>query len=177
MSLAITKSLRGSLGELYYKEDCDQKGWAYVSLEDIQFKDNTLVFKKGFHRIHVRIHEQIVREIKEISKPTNQSKENPSFVFDYLACKVGQKDRYDGVIVASPLALCWVEVKTGKSAFSDSQIEAMERIKLPLAVFYIRDVLAPPRKIEIEWDIRSGQEWLDELDDQRDQAEYDDEYF
>ncbi len=31
----ITNKLRGSLGEIYYKEFCDQRGWAYTSLENI----------------------------------------------------------------------------------------------------------------------------------------------
>ncbi|NWG36711.1 hypothetical protein [Nitrososphaera sp.] len=179
MSLEITKSLKGALGELYYKEGSDQKGWAYISLENIHnsdFKDNVLVFKKGFHRIKIKIHDNLIREIKEISKPTNDSKENPSFVFDYLACKVSQRERYDGVLVANPTALCWVEVKTGRSGFSDNQVDALEKIKIPLALFYIQDVLAPPRKIEIEWDTRTGDEWLDELDDKRDQAESDDDF-
>jgi hypothetical protein len=38
-------------------------------------------------------------------------------------------------------------------------------------------MLAPPRKIEMEWDVRSGHEWLDERDDLKDQEEYDDEYY
>ncbi len=179
MSLEMTKSLRGALGELYYKEGCDQKGWAYISLENIhnnQFKDNVLVFKKGFHRIRIKIHEQLVSEIKEIARPTNNSKENPSFVFDFLACKVNQRDKYEGVMLANPTALCWVEVKTGKSGFTNNQIDALERIKIPLALFYIIDVLAPPRRIEMEWDIRTGDEWLNELDDKRDQVESDDDY-
>lgn len=118
--MEITNSLKGALSELYYREGCDQKGWAYISLEAIYnnnngtFKDDlVLVFKKGFHNINIRIMESIIPEIKEICQPTNNSKENPSFVFDYLACKAGQKDRYDGIMVANPTALCWV--KTGKS--------------------------------------------------------------
>ena len=182
MSLEITNSLKGALAELYYKEGCDQKGWAYISLEAIHnssaFKDDhVLVFKKGFHRINIKIMESIIPEIKEICRPTNNSKENPSFAFDYLACKVGQKERYDGVMVANPTALCWVKIKTGKSRFSGNQMDALEKIKLLLALFHINDVLATPRKIEMEWDIRSGESWLDEIDDLRDQAEYDDEYF
>lgn len=175
----VTKALKGALGELYYKEGCDQKGWAYTSLENIHnstFKDNVLAFKKGFHRISIKIHEQLVSEIKEISKPTNGSRENPSFVFDFLACRVSPREKYEGILVANPTALCWIEVKTGKSGFSNNQIDALERIKIPLAIFYIEDVLAPPRKIEIEWDIRTGDEWLDELDDKRDEAESDDDF-
>jgi hypothetical protein len=172
MSLEITNSLKGALGELYYKEACNQKGWAYISLDDIKFKDDRiLVFKKGSHSINIKIIESIISEIKEICKPTS----NSGFVFDYLACKVGQRDRYDGTIVANPTALCWVKI--GRSRFSRNQVDALEKIKLPLALFYINDVLAPPRKIEVEWDIRSGEDWLNEIDDLRDQTEYDDEYF
>lgn len=160
--------MKSALYELYYREGCDQKGWAYISLKDIG-DGRDLVFRKGSHKINVRIMESIVPEIKEISKRANNSR----FMFNYLACKVGERDRYDAM-VANPTALCWVKMK-GK--FSSDQIDALEKIKLPLAVFHIVDVLEPPRKIEMEWDIRSGQEWLDEIDDLRDQAEYDDEYF
>jgi len=31
----ITKSLSGSLSETYFKEKCDQEGFAYISLEQI----------------------------------------------------------------------------------------------------------------------------------------------
>ncbi len=46
----ITNKLRGSLGEIYYKEYCDQKGWAYTSLENIHYSMNPewiFIFKKG----------------------------------------------------------------------------------------------------------------------------------
>jgi hypothetical protein len=186
MNIEMAPALKGALGELYYKEGCDQKGWAYISLENIYnatkesiiFKDsNVLVFKKGFHRINIKMMDGLVPEIKEMCRPTNGSSENPSFVFDYLACRVGQSSRYDGVMLANPAELCWVEIKTGRRAFSENQVDALEKIKLKLAVFYIKDVLASPRKIEMVWDIRSGEEWANELDDRRDQAESDDDYY
>ena len=41
----ITKALKGSLGELYYKEFCDQRGWAYISLENIyNTRDSDILF-------------------------------------------------------------------------------------------------------------------------------------
>jgi hypothetical protein len=175
MSLETTPSMKAALGDLYYKEGCDQNGWAYVSLEDIHnsFKDGILVFRKGSHKINVRVPAQLAAEIKEICKPSPKS----GFVFDYLACKVGQKERYDNPVIASPLGLCWVKIKAGKGRFSDAEIDTLGRIKIPLALFYIRDVLAPPRQVEIKWDTRTSGEWLDELDDLRDQAESDDEYY
>jgi hypothetical protein len=178
MSLEITNSLKGALGELYYKENCDQKGWVYISLENIKIKDDHILsFRKRFHNVNIKMMESIIPEIKEICKSAGNSSENSGFVFDYLVCRVGQKDRYEGTIVANPTALCWVKITTGKNRFSRNQIDALEKIKLPLALFYIIDVLAPPRKIEVEWDVRSGKDWLNELDDLRDQTEYDDEYF
>ncbi len=172
MSLEITPSLKDALRELYYKEGCDQKGWAYIALKDIDIKGNVLVFNKGVHhRISIKLMDKIVPEVREISSRSV----NGNFLFDYLACKVGQQSKYEDAMLANPAALCWIKTRDG--AFSSDQIDVLHRIKLPLAVFRIKDVLAPPAKVEMKWDIRSGEEWLDELDDLRDQTESDDEYF
>ncbi|MGI0019898.1 MAG: hypothetical protein ACREAY_05465 [Nitrososphaera sp.] len=167
MSLEITPSLKASLGTLYCKTSLDQKGWAYVSLGDVGAKpgDNVIVFEKGVRRISVKVPAQAMHEITRLAASADKC-------FDYLACKVG--DRHDGVIVANPLGLCWV--KAGKGAFSNSQIDALEKTGLQVAVFAIRDVLAPPGKVQARLDVRTAKEWLDELDDLRDQAESDDDY-
>ncbi|MEM2139395.1 MAG: hypothetical protein QXJ74_08895 [Nitrososphaera sp.] len=172
MSLEITKSLKEALAHLYYREACDQKGWAYVSVGDIEIRDNVVVFAKGPHRISIRFPAQIIAEIKEISKLGSKNKP----LFDYLACKVSQREKYEGVMVANPTALSWMQVKTRKEEFSEKEADALEKIKLPLTLFYVRDVLAQPQKIETKWDTRTGDEWLDELDDKRDQAESDDDF-
>jgi hypothetical protein len=122
MSLEITRSLRGCLGELYYKEGCDQKGWAYCSLENIynnkQFETNrVLVFKKGFNRINVRIPEKLVAEVKDRARPTNHKDGKPSFVFDYLACRVGRKTFPQLIEAVPPFYLCWAEIKTEEVDF------------------------------------------------------------
>lgn len=167
--MEATPSLRTALVELYYREGCDQQGWAYVPLKDIDISDNILVFSKGSQKIKIRLMDRIVSEIRETSKPVSGN-----YVFDYLSCRVGKQKKYEGAMLADPAALCWVKI--GKGAFSDNQIDALGRIKLPLAVFRIRDLLAAPAKVEMRWDIKSGEEWLDEIDDQRDQAESDDDY-
>lgn len=169
MNLETTPHLKDALRRLYYEEGCDQNGWAYISPKDISFKDGALVFKKGLRKINVRIPAQLIAEIDKMRGPAGKP------VFDYLACQVGQKERYDDPVIASPLGLCWVKMGGGK--FSDIQVDALGRTRLPVALFYVRDVLAPPRQVEIKWDTRTGKEWLDELDDQRDQAESDDEYY
>ncbi|HEY7507693.1 MAG TPA: hypothetical protein VH677_01070, partial [Nitrososphaera sp.] len=95
-----------------------------------------------------------------------------SGTFDFLACRVGQKEKYD-VIVANPLALFWVKMARG---FTAEQLDALARTRLQVAVFRIRDVLAAPGKVETKWEMKSGKEWLDEMDEKREEAESDDEY-
>ena len=153
----ITNKLRGSLGEIYYKEFCDQEGWAYTSLENIYESMNpewVFTFKKGFHRIQIPIPEKIREEVKMLIKPTNQSKTSPSFVFDFLACRVGRSKKYEGVQTSD--FFTWVESKTGKGLFSSSQINTMSKINLPLAIFHIDNVLEQPESIEMKFDIKNN---------------------
>ena len=52
----ITNSLKGSLGQTYYKELCSQRGWAYCSLENLHgYNLDSVLFKKGFDRLRVYI--------------------------------------------------------------------------------------------------------------------------
>ena len=37
--------------------------------------------------------------------------------------------------------------------------------------------MATPRDVEARWDIRNGGEWLDKMDDMKEQAESDDDYY
>jgi len=160
----ITNKLRGSLGEIYYKEYCDQRGWAYISLENLYREMNSkwiFTFKKGFHRIQVNIPKEVHSEINMLVKPTNNSVNSPSFVFDFLACRVKNSKNYSGV--KSSDSFVWVESKTGKGIFSANQINAMSKIKLQLAIFHIDDVLASPESIEMSFDVKAGKEWLEEL--------------
>jgi len=157
----ITNKLRGSLGEIYYKEFCDQGGWAYTSLENIYESMNSewnFTFKKGFDRIKITIPERIREEVKMLIKPTNKSSTSPSFVFDFLACNVKKYREYSKV--NSDIFFTWVESKTGHVIFSGSQIRTMSKIELPLAIFHIDDVLAKPEDIRMIYDLKSGKEWL-----------------
>jgi len=161
----VTNKLRGSLGEIYYKEYCDQRGWAYTSLENIHATMNRewiFTFKKGFHRIDVPIPNEIRDEISWLVKPTNNSRTSPSFIFDFLVCKVETSKNYSKV--KSSKSFAWVETKTGKGIFSAGQIKAMSKIMLPLAIFHINDVLKAPEDIEMRWNILPGKEWLHKLE-------------
>jgi hypothetical protein len=161
----ITNSLKGSLGHAYYKEYCDQKGWAYVSLEDIHNSASidVLTFKKGFHRIRVKVPQELHEEIKLISKPTNDLETSPSFVFDYLACKVGSFEKFEG-ITESPY-FCWVEIKTGTSDLTSNQKGAISFVDLPIAIFHIDDVLVPPEQIDMSYGIGYGEDWEEVIDE------------
>ena len=160
----ISNKLKGSLGELYYKEYCDQGGWAYTSLENLYSEKNsnwTFTFKKGFHRIQIKIPKEIRSEISWLVKPTNNSTHRPSFVFDFLACRIGQSKSYPGVKTSD--FFTWVESKTGRCIFSANQVKTMSMIKLPLAIFTIDDVLESPKSIQMHWDIKIGKDWIEEF--------------
>jgi hypothetical protein len=161
----ITSALKGSLGEIYYKEFCDQRGWAYISLENLYFMMNDqwiFTFKKGFNRIRVKIPQSVRSEVEAIAQPTNNSTQHPSFVFDFLACRVGTRKKY--FPVNYPEELCWVEIKTGKGTFSENQIFAMSQISLKLAIFQIDAILESPFEVHMNYLIKSGKEWLSDFE-------------
>lgn len=161
----ITNKLKGSLGEIYYKEYCDQKGWAYISLENIYESKNpkwTFTFKKGFKRIKITIPKDIRSEVNLLANPTNNRFNSPSFVFDFLACKVGTHKDYSKI--QPPEKFAWVECKTGAAVFTSNQVNAMSKIALPLAIFHTNDVLEKPELIDMDCNIKLGNEWIDEFD-------------
>jgi len=119
--LQITPELRGDLGELYFKHLCMQRGFAFTKLEDIYntfTPQDILEFKFGFDRVLIKIPEEIVDEIRRISKPLDVNG-SLSFVFDFLTCRLGKEYVVgDEVNVRHVTAFSWVEVKTGTSQLS-----------------------------------------------------------
>jgi hypothetical protein len=178
--LEITSSLRNSLADLYFREESSQKGWAVASLQELHnggnfAADNVIPLGIGGRTVRIKLMPQLVPEITEMSRPARHRGER-KFVFDYLACRIGHAVQ-DAPVVANPTALSWVHVKTAGTLFSEYQLEALPKIQLALTVFSIRDVLAPPKNLECRWDTRSASEWLDFVDELKEQEEYDDEYF
>lgn len=171
----ITNTLKGSLGETYYKELCSQKGWAYCSLEVLHnCKDlGSVVFKTGFERMRVSIPNSIRPEVEKIARPSNHTRRAPSFVFDYLACKVGQTNTSQTQHPRSG-DFCWAEVKTGLGIFSDNQYRTLSEIRLPIAVFHIENVLSKPQYIDMDWDIMSGREFARQLTRTDERRDYED---
>ncbi|GKS67501.1 hypothetical protein YTPLAS73_10480 [Nitrosarchaeum sp.] len=153
----ITDRLSGSLSETYFKEFCDQQGWAYISLEQIhenKIKDNTLKFRKGFNRILVRLPEEIIREVEDTSKPSNSSILNPSFVYDFLLCKVGQTDKDSEILKKKNYKdFRWAEVKTGYSELTKKQIRTLEKITIPLYRYRVPNSKLSPKEVDIYDDL------------------------
>ena len=151
----LTSELFGELGETYYKEYSRQHGWAWTSLSQIHknpIHNDRLEFRFGFDRILVKIPSEIQKEIMEISKPSNNKEDNPSFVYDYLACKAYQNSNPRNMDGMRPDDFRWVEVKTGRSELTPNQIETTNKIKIPLIRYRVANVMAPPDEVNIYWD-------------------------
>lgn len=153
--IKLTPELMGELSETYFKEYCRVRGWAYTSLAQIYrnpIKDDRLEFKFGFKRILVKIPSKIQQEINDLSKPSNNKDENPSFVYDYLSCKAYENDnpRYmDGMKLED---FRWVEVKTGYSRLTPNQVNTISKIKIPLIRCRVPNPMERPEEVTIYFD-------------------------
>jgi len=156
-NIDITNRLSGSLSETYFKEYCDQKGWAYISLEQIhenKIKDNVLKFRKGFNRILVHLPDEIIKEVEQISKPTNSSILNPTYVYDFLICKVGQTTKDSDIIKKKNFKdFRWAEVKTGYSELTKRQINTLNKIKIPLYRYRVPNSKLSSYEVDIYYDL------------------------
>lgn len=151
--IKITPRLTGSLVEAYFKEFCDQRGWAYLSLEQIHengIKNGRLKFKKGFNRILIQLPEEIIKEVEQISKPSNSSILNPTFVYDFLTCKVDRTRDESGILKAKDKGdFRWVEVKTSRNELTPNQVHTLKKIKIPLYRFRVPNSLLASSKVDI----------------------------
>lgn len=155
-NLEITPRLIGSLGEVYYKEYCEQiGGWTYTSLEQIHkngFKNGHIEFKLGFQRYQIKIPDEIKNEILVISKPRYIRANNPSFVFDFLACKLREGDETLSEINDRKIDdFSWVEVKTSGGKVSENQLETANKVQIPVTFCVIYNVKSAPYKVGVKF--------------------------
>jgi hypothetical protein len=148
--------LIGSLAECYYKEYCDQKGgWAYTSLEQIhksEFSDGKLDFKIGFGRYKIKIPDEIINEVKTISQPRYLQPNNPSHVFDFLACKMYEGDENVIQILDRQISdFSWVEVKSSGGKVSKNQYETACKVTLPITFCVVHNVKSSPYKVRVDF--------------------------
>ena len=113
MKLEIDSSLKAHLYDLYFKEACNQEGWAYARPETIivgksrLLEENTISFCNETGAVDVTIMKQMVPEIARFCET--------ELTFDYLACKTGKGQSKK--IVACPDGLCWMLIKRGNALF------------------------------------------------------------
>jgi hypothetical protein len=155
--IQVTNELRGDLGELYFKHLCQQRGYAYIKLEDIYntfSPKGVLEFKLSFDRIPISIPEEITDEIWRVCRPTDVDG-SPSFVFDFLTCAVHKGYYVDQINIRSANDFNWVEIKTGDSTLSQHQDQVRQQCKIPFSIFRIKNVNVSPYNINIEWEFDS----------------------
>jgi hypothetical protein len=153
-TLDVTNELRGDLGELYFKHLCTQRSYAYTRLEDIYntlSPRSILEFKMGFDRLKIEVPKEISGEVWEVCKPQSIDG-SPSYVFDFLTCKIDSDYFLEHVNSFPPNNFHWVEVKTGKSRLSRHQEEMRDRCKMQFDVFRIENVDVSPHEVAIHWE-------------------------
>jgi len=152
--IILSPELAGMLGECYYKDYCDKHGWAYISLEQIhksEMKNGVIEFKKGMLRIPIKMPDEIKEEVARISKPSNSSILSPSYVFDFLACKIGNGARAEIFKPKSKDDFRWIEVKTGESELSPNQWRKLRQVTIPPVICVIPNVTDRPRFVKTYW--------------------------
>ena len=156
--LHLTPKLKGDFGELIFKHFSEKNNYAYISLEEIYntlTPRNVLVFNFGYHRIPVKIPDEIVEEIRNISKPSNKKEHEPSFQLDFHTISLRYSfDYFDGKYIQlphlTPMAFNWVEIKTGKGKLSRNQKSLIGSTKIPLSIFRVKTEMPP--KMEVNYD-------------------------
>ena len=161
--IEVDPQLIGSLAEVYYKEYSDQQGgWAFTSLENIhnKFENDILDFKVGFYRIKIKVPSKIVPEIKQMSQPRDIDG-NPSFVFDFLACKVHENEDVSGVITTkTPDNFRWIEVKSEGGKVSQNQLNAFDSIKMPFTLVVVHNVKETPYDVYLKFYYDEIPDWM-----------------
>jgi hypothetical protein len=156
--LHLTSKLKGDFGELIFKHFSEKNKYAYISLEEIYntlTPKNILIFSFGYHRIPVKIPDEIVEEIRNISKPSNRKEHEPSFQLDFLTvslrCSFNYSDgKYVQLPYLTPRAFNWVEIKTGKGKLTRNQKSLIGNTEIPLSIFRVNTEMPP--KMEVNYD-------------------------
>ena len=151
--IEVDPQLIGSLAEVYYKEYSDQKeGWAFTSLEGVHTKIDSKVldFKIGFNRLQVRIPEELISEIKDVSKP-KYVKGSPSYVFDFLACKIKDTENISDILNKSSDNFRWIEVKSEGGKVSSNQLETMNKVEISFVLVVVYNVRKTPLDVDLQF--------------------------
>ena len=160
----VDPQLIGSLAEVYYKEYSDQQGgWAYTSLENIhnKFENDILDFKIGFQRFKIKIPPEIVSEIKQMVEPRYLEETNPSFVFDFLACKIFDGEEILPLITTKKVEnFRWVEVKSEGGKISQNQLNAIQNVQMPFTLCVVHNIHETPHDVYLKFYYDEIPKWM-----------------
>lgn len=162
--IEVDSQLIGSLAETYYKEYSDQKGgWAYTSLENVhnKFENDILEFKIGFLRPKIKIPSTIIPEIKLMSEPKYLEENNPSFVFDFLACKIRDGEDLSSVITSKTADnFRWIEVKSEGGKISQNQLNAIRNVTIPFTLCVVHNISESPHDVYLKFYYDEIPDWM-----------------
>ena len=98
-----------------------------------------------------RYPQEILEELRIVCQPLDIDG-SPSFVFDFLTCKMNYEFHVDKINILPPDNFHWIEVKTGNSRLSSHQQKIRERCKMQVDVFRVENVDASPHRVKIFWE-------------------------
>jgi len=113
----------------------------------------------------IQLPEEIIKEVENISKPSDSSILKPAYVYDFLLCK-SDLNKDSGILIKKKFKdFRWAEVKTGYSLLSKRQIRTLKKIKIPLYRYRIPYSLSESTEVEIYYDLVDSkflsEHWLD----------------
>ena len=152
-NIDVDSQLIGSLAEVYYKEYSDQTGnWMFTSLDNIQknIDSKIIEFKGGFDRVKIRIPDEMISELKEISTPS-MIEGSPSYVFDFLACNVPPNEDISGILTKTVDDFSWIEVKSSGSSVSQNQQKAFDKVKIKFTLVVVNNVHDTPYDVTVDF--------------------------
>jgi len=142
------------LGELYFQHLCEENRYAYIRLWEIYHTltpKAVLEFKLGFDRVPVKIPAEILEELRTVCQPLDING-SPSYVFDFLTCRMPNEYYVDRSNLVPASSFHWVEVKTGKSQLSRHQQKIREQCGLQFDIFRVENVDDSPHNVRIRWE-------------------------
>ena len=107
----------------------------------------------------VKIPSEIIPEIKQISQPKDIDG-NPSFVFDFLACKVHDGEDISGIMTKSAENFRWVEVKSEGGKISQNQLNAIDNTQMPFTLAVVHNVREGPDEVYLKFYYDEIPEWM-----------------
>lgn len=160
-SQEVWNRLLGDLGETFFKNYSNYRGFAYSRAEDIgwEFIHRRLIrFKKGFQRIDVRIPDELGKLLVEIIEPNPDYPKTPAYSFDFITCVIEKAELEDTasqyVVEGKEVrSFTIVEVKTGNSYLTKNEERVRELCRKHGVRYGLYRIVGIHRPLR-EWDLR-----------------------